>query len=162
MNELTDKQLTELEQACQELNRLLGNDAKVTPEQLLHHFSGEHEIPELYDPELGITQLRERILATQAAPLSSAKLAANAVSAFWKWARDGFSLADPGMQQSRLDVCRQCPHYVDPPDTPLYKAVNAGKICALCGCDLAKKIPIASSSCPDKDFSGNGNGRWKA
>lgn len=151
-----------LENACDDLNRLLGDGERITPEQLLAKFAKREQVKQLYNPLHTIDELRELFFQEHEpiAALSSPVLVVRGLSAFRKWALAGFSLADPKQQERRLAACQNCEHYTKAPKTLLYSAINSGKICSLCGCSVQKKIRLTTENCPARNVTDHEKSRW--
>jgi hypothetical protein len=102
---------------------------------------------------------------------TSAELIGKAASAFINWGKAGFSTVDMQTLERREDACLECPNLKDPEHilqkiVPSKKAAGktgsrTGKrVCALCGCNAAKKMRLPSEACPDKHPTLSGITRW--
>jgi len=169
---LPTEQINELKQACDALGRILGNDAPISPEQLICNFGIEEKLDIMYEDGKTINEIKEYITANAVVPkeevkasLSSPKIVANGVAAFWEWAKIGFGMVDAKGYEARLSTCRGCEHYVGAPDKIIYKLVSntsgSNKICAACGCMLEKKLWLASSNCPLPHPDMPGFSKWE-
>lgn len=138
----------ELNEACNDLNHILGNEAAITPEQLIAHFAVPEKREQLSEPGLGADEILERMRQNEPATIPSARLVATGLTAFRKWALAGFSLVDASRREKRLAACKSCPSYANAPATALYKAISAGSICAVCGCSVDKKVRLSTENCP--------------
>lgn len=70
--------------------------------------------------------------------LKLADRAANAAAALSRWAKAGFPVVSEGEFNTRIEICRQCPHWQDAAVIPT---------CAQCGC-TAIKLEFATEKCP--------------
>jgi hypothetical protein len=52
------------------------------------------------------------------------------------WMKNGFNIANEELQQKRQNVCDSCEFYIN-------------RRCNKCGCFMAVKIKLQTSSCPD-------------
>lgn len=130
---------------------------------LLHHLIVVKNEPALFKMLL-TSALPAETKAT--AEVGGAQLTLRAANAFLKWASSGFGLVSEAQYKQRLDACSCCPHYVAPPNTPLYRLAKAvgstggDKICDLCGCVVAKKARLPTETCPDSSATQPGYNRW--
>ena len=73
----------------------------------------------------------------------------NLASESWEWFKEGAPVTDRDSSKARLDHCfDRCPHFIMTEEHPGY--------CRLCGCPMARKVWLATASCPDTPP------RWKA
>lgn len=107
-------------------------------------------------------------------PAGSAALIARAAGAVLRWGKAGFATAGIEDLRRREDACLACPHLSEP-RAAVQKLVPAGpaptagdrtgartgrKACGLCGCVVARKIRLATESCPDAHPRRAGLSRW--
>jgi hypothetical protein len=93
--------------------------------------------------------------------ISDARLLANAARAMVRWGKAGFTVADEATIALREQACLGCEHLIEP-NKLLQKLLPVGevkdevgrrtghKVCALCGCQAARKIRLPTESCPAK------------
>lgn len=99
------------------------------------------------------------------------ELVKRAGRALWRWSKTGFATVDDETLARREEGCLACPHLGDP-ERVLQKMVPAGRVtgktgertgkrvCKLCGCNVGKKIRLASESCADEHPLKAGLTRW--
>lgn len=143
----------EIHRACGELRRLVGLSEDVSPEVLLAVFGDADSRRLLSERPRSPAELRAFFGPVPADRPSPPELAATALGAFWRWARDGFGVTDPAVHARRLGACATCEHHVPPPPNLLYalgkKVIgDESKICRLCGCFVSKKARLARETCP--------------
>jgi hypothetical protein len=96
--------------------------------------------------------------------ISSAELFGRVTKAFLRWSETGFRSVDPGTLEGRLEACRRCENFVDPPDRMMYRLAKTlgekGRICRLCGCFVARKARLPDEACPAPDPAREGWSRW--
>lgn len=102
---------------------------------------------------------------------SNTALIGKAAKAFMEWSKTGFAKVDKTVLKNRANACLDCPHRQAPQST-LQKLISfslkkeglklgiEGSACALCGCDIAKKIQLPSEFCPDQHLEIAHNTRW--
>ena len=97
---------------------------------------------------------------------STVELVKKSSVALLRWGAAGFQKTDPVVAQKRRDACLGCDQLVDAPGSFPYQVVQkvfAGsdqRICAACGCVAAKKILMATESCPLADSEDPTLTRW--
>lgn len=113
----------------------------------------------------------ESYLPAEPEKASSAALAGRAAKALVRWGRAGFSVADEETIARREAACLACPHLIEPKAT-LQKLLPAkeasdrlghrtgNRVCAECGCQVAKKMRLPSEQCPVEDRGRPGFSRW--
>jgi hypothetical protein len=100
--------------------------------------------------------------APEAPGQSTAELVAKASKSFWEWTKSGFRVIDEATYATRIAACQACPNLIDHPDKPVYALVakRDDKICAACGCVVAKKAKLPHEACPVADPARPGLNRW--
>jgi hypothetical protein len=84
------------------------------------------------------------------------QLVSGAAAAFTRWAKTGFTVVDEATRARRAQACGRCPELTGPGSGTarrlLHTVSAAGlddkTICGLCGCPIARKLRLASESCP--------------
>jgi hypothetical protein len=157
-----------VEQACDELRRLLGLAGPVPADTLTRAFADPRRRAALSRPSLSGRDLAAYFAgesaataggdrAEESAVAPGAAAAAVAVAAFWTWARTGFGVVDAGTAARRLAACGGCVDYVEAPPTLLHALAGAAageaRVCRHCGCFMGKKARQVSARCPE--------GRWE-
>ncbi len=174
-----------LDDLCGRFGRFLGLEAPVPKPVLLHaindsdyatHLIVSRGAPEflqvLFGMALPAEGLQEASSATDAAAgQSDLELVKRAATALLRWGKSGFSIVDEATLERREDACLACPN-LGTPGSLLQKLVSSGsasgklgqrasnRVCKLCGCNIAKKIRLASESCPDRHPTQAGLTRW--
>jgi hypothetical protein len=93
---------------------------------------------------------------------SSVALAGRAAKALAQWGKAGFTIADPDTIERRERACLSCPHLTEPstklqklmPSRPVSDELGrrtGDKVCAECGCQVAKKFRLPTEQCPVED-----------
>jgi hypothetical protein len=102
---------------------------------------------------------------------SNRALAGRATKALVQWGKAGFSIVDDETLARREAACLSCPNLTDP-SAALQKLLPAkhaadtlgrrtgNKVCAECGCQVAKKMRIPTEQCPAEDPERQGHTRW--
>lgn len=64
------------------------------------------------------------------------RMIGNATGEIANWMKNGFHIANEELQQKRQNVCDSCEFYIN-------------RRCSKCGCFMAVKIRLQTSSCPE-------------
>ncbi|MEM8501879.1 MAG: hypothetical protein AAF716_01850 [Cyanobacteria bacterium P01_D01_bin.1] len=85
--------------------------------------------------------------------------------ALLRWGASGFQKTAPVIAEQRKAACMGCDQLTDPPNSMPYQITKAfagsdRRICAACGCVVAKKIQMATESCPLADPADPNLTRW--
>jgi len=165
--------MLDVENACEQLNRSLGNKLDISREEMVSIFSDPESLAMLGKPNITMNEItdiissgRNRSGMANAVDLSSTEIIGNGVAAFWNWAKAGFGLVGPEQYEARLSVCLKCDHYADAPDKQIYKLVgklseNNKKICTVCGCVAEKKARVITGACPAPHPEKEGLTKWE-
>ncbi len=101
---------------------------------------------------------------TPADAASNAELVKRAATAMYKWARSGFTQADPAEFDQRWGACQACPDLQEAPQKALYKlaqlTTSDTRVCGKCGCVAHRKAMLSTERCPAEDPSNPGFNRW--
>lgn len=89
----------------------------------------------------------------EARQFSNLELMGSMAGALLRWGRSGFRGLDEATASARLEICRSCPHLVEPPPNKLLYKVKLAKksdqrICRRCGCVASAKVRVATERCP--------------
>jgi hypothetical protein len=98
-------------------------------------------------------------------------LIAKAAKAMLRWGRSGFKTVDSATLERRENACLACPHLQDADGfhqsilafSPQYEKTGqktGNKVCQLCGCYAARKMRLATETCPDTDIANPSLTRW--
>lgn len=94
---------------------------------------------------------------------ANSDLVTTAATALARWAASGFATVDENQIAARLSACQACPH-LTAARSPLQKlaglAAPDSRICALCGCNVARKTRLATEHCPDQHPDHANLTRW--
>lgn len=101
------------------------------------------EIKSKFPPEKINARCKDDAVPDFPTIVEQAKNLGNSISNF---ALHGFSIATDELANSRMNICKKC---------DLFKENR----CSICGCNMAAKVKIASSTCPYKDDEFP-NGKW--
>lgn len=92
---------------------------------------------------------------------STIELVAKASKSFWAWTKSGFQTVADDVYEARLAACAACPKLITHPEKAAYALVGANdKICADCGCVVAKKAKLPHETCPAADPGRPGLNKW--
>lgn len=96
---------------------------------------------------------------------STVALVKKSSAALLRWAAAGFKQTEPEIAEQRQAACLSCDQLVEPPNSLPYEVVNVfsdgdRRICAACGCVIAKKILMATEACPLADPEDANLTRW--
>lgn len=87
---------------------------------------------------------------------STVVLAGAAIGSLARWLVKGAKFVTNDQHEERLNICRACPHLVDPPAKLIYRVAlvrtSDPRICNLCGCVVSRKARFATESCPAKSW----------
>lgn len=90
--------------------------------------------------------------AGRAPDIPTAELVGRAVAAFGRWAGTGFRFVPEDVQARRSAACASCTHLTGPGASLVYKIgrvpTDRPSTCGLCGCDVRRKVRLASETCP--------------
>jgi len=86
-------------------------------------------------------------------PVAVAALAKKAALSLARWGASGFATVEPWLQKFREDACGKCDQNVPAPPSLAYRVggMTGGKpapMCNACGCLIARKVPLATETCP--------------
>jgi hypothetical protein len=70
---------------------------------------------------------------------SISRMLGSATGEIANWMKNGFHITGEELQQKRQNVCDSCEFYIN-------------RRCGKCGCFMAVKIRLQSSSCPEKKW----------
>jgi hypothetical protein len=94
---------------------------------------------------------------------SAAELIATASTALARWAGAGFAVLAEDEIERRLDACLACPN-LSAPRSVLQKlaglAAADGRVCGLCGCNVARKARMSTERCPGAAPDDASVNRW--
>jgi hypothetical protein len=154
-------QLGTLQDQCMELGRFLGLTHGVAPavfrraqndNRYALHLIRSRQSPDLLKMHLNDPRNHPYRRQQDAKVFSNLDLIKKAAVSMINWSRKGFVAIDDQIVKKRLDRCRHCSQLVDPPDRLIYKVKlkqhAEPRVCGLCGCVAARKIKIATESCP--------------
>jgi hypothetical protein len=167
------KESDSIDDLCERFGKFLGIDKPVPHEVFLRAVQDEdyaenliisRNAPEFLqalfnDAETKIPETNKKIKNTA--------LVVKAAKAFVSWGKSGFAVVDDATFEQREKSCLVCPNLVDP-KTSLQKLVGSklekikigNKVCALCGCNVSKKMKLSSESCPEAHPEIKGMTRW--
>ncbi len=98
---------------------------------------------------------------TSAPEHSTLELVSKASKSFWAWTKSGFQTVTDEVYAARLASCTACPKLMTHPEKAAYALVSLNdKICADCGCVVAKKAKLPHETCPASDPQRPGLNRW--
>jgi hypothetical protein len=129
-------------------------------------------VPGFLEPLLNDPANRKYLpAATEGQRPSNGALAGRAAKAMIRWGKAGFSIADDETIARREAACLACPHLSEPtavlqkllPSKPAEDTLGrrtGEKVCAECGCQVAKKMRLPSEHCPVEDATRPGFTRW--
>jgi hypothetical protein len=85
--------------------------------------------------------------------------------ALLRWSASGFQKTAPVIAEQRKAACMGCDQLTDPPNSMPYQITRAfagsdRRICAACGCVVAKKVQMATEACPLADPENPNLTRW--
>lgn len=163
---------------CRALAESLGLTVPIPPGALAAALADESYYNQLFLHRTNLPRLMQLLAnppkgapGAGAPPHSSGELIRNAASAYWQWGRAGFPQVALAVLEKRESACLACPHLTEPAH-PLQKAVTlgwsaeligrriVGKVCALCGCGIARKIRLPAAACPAAAPDSPGLTRW--
>lgn len=96
---------------------------------------------------------------------STVALVKKSSAALLRWGAAGFKKTETAIVEKRKAACLSCDQLVDSPNSLPYQiakvfAGNDRRICAACGCVVAKKILMATETCPLADTKDPSRSRW--
>ena len=96
---------------------------------------------------------------------STVGLVKKSSAALLRWAAAGFKKTEPEIVEQRQAACLSCDQLVEPPNSFPYEVAKVfsdgdRRICAACGCVVAKKILMATETCPLADTEDTNRTRW--
>ncbi|MEM9567474.1 MAG: hypothetical protein AAF974_04130 [Cyanobacteria bacterium P01_E01_bin.34] len=96
---------------------------------------------------------------------STVALVKKSSAALLRWAAAGFKKTEPEIVEQRKTACLSCDQLVEPPSSFPYEVTKVfsdgdRRICAACGCVVAKKILMATETCPLADIEDKDRTRW--
>lgn len=163
-----------MDEARQRLGRLLGAPGPVSAqamaalvehENYARYLLAARRAPEMLAALLANPPATAGGAATSPETPGAGAVLGNAVRSLGAWARSGLARADTASYDRRRAACRVCPHFVDPPDTVLYRIATRlaeeKRICASCGCVALSKARLASAACPEPDPADPSQTRWQ-
>lgn len=152
---------------CQSFAELLGIDEAI-PEDVLRAIADDPAYARRLFACRGSSEMLKMMLAhppsiEAEATASPGRMIVNAAAALARWSGAGFARVSPERVEHRLAACRACPHLALPRGALQRLAGTAasdGRICALCGCVVSRKVSMATEQCPARDPEDATLTRW--